>query len=189
MFFIILVLLLLVVLVLFCCMCGVYKKQRRWREREEMSSHRRDEIDMPRAANPTFINTTPPQSSEDTSFVDLNHSPWKEAESKSFDNEHTDIIIHNGLEGVNGTTLKIVSPTKLSNSNEYFEEVDFGLEEPPRYDEIEFKSLPCGAARNGIVAMETINATHVNSGATALSRDEMDEKRELELSSLKRGDL
>ena len=171
-------------------MCGVYKKQRRWREREEMSSHRRgDEIDMPRAANPSFINTTPPQSSEDTSFVDLNHSPWKEAESKSFDNEHSDITIHNGLEGVNGTTLKIVSPTKLSNSNEYFEEVDFGLEEPPRYDEIEFKSLPRGAARNGIVAMETINATHVSSGATALSRDEMDEKRELELSSLKRGDF
>lgn len=139
------VLLVTIVITILICSCCIYKKKSRQRFSENGATDHStiegvDEPDQPipnpRATNAGFRRVSPQQSSDNFSIADLKECPRKELElgyppcadgllQESFE-----------LRTVGGAMGACASSREPSG---VFEEVDFGLELPPRYEELGFE--------------------------------------------------
>lgn len=113
----------------------------------------------PRAINPAYnMSNSPPLSSINVSLEEVAANDSKDMTMLNLDDSFlttstagSSSVLHRPPLLINGTT-SIAPPTQ---DHPPFDETDFGLEEPPRYDELDFKSLPHSCYSNGTGAMAT----------------------------------
>ena len=180
------------------------KKQRRFRGNnssrregyEESGTGGVDQPDLasPRAINLTYRRNSPPQSSDDTSMADL----------KERDSLHKDTLVELGSFGIDVHSDVPIELRDLNASNEGatagctressvgFEEVDFGVEAPPRYDEIDFKSS--SVIGNELLSPSSVcgatpcQARSVNVGCSLEEEKEV-QKKDLKFTTITVGEL
>lgn len=113
----------------------------------------------PRAINPAYnMSNSPPLSSINVSLEEVAANDSKEMTMLNLD----DSFLTTSTAGASSTfhhpPLSINGPTSIvpsAQDHPPFDETDFGLEEPPRYDELDFKSLSHNYYSNGTGAMAT----------------------------------
>lgn len=145
----------LCIIICCCCVCPC-KTRTVWREAPVI-----EETDMtsPRAINGAYnMSNSPPLSSINVSLEEVVANDSKQMTMFNLDDSFLTTSTAGGSSVFHCPPLSINGATSIAPSTQDhppFDETDFGLEEPPRYDELDFKSHSHSCYSNGTGAMAT----------------------------------